>query len=76
MQRPFLKFAAAVLGTGLIVVPFLGLDGLPHDVRRQIAAERTALSETQRQLGAAQGEVRHDVESEPELLRSSPASKQ
>ena len=44
MQRPFLKFAAAILGTGLVVVPFLGLDGLPRDLRRQIAAERTALA--------------------------------
>ena len=41
MQRPFLKFAAAILGTGLVVVPFLGLDGLPRDLRRQIAAERS-----------------------------------
>jgi hypothetical protein len=76
MQRPFLVFAAAVLGTGLVVVPFLGLDGLPRDVKRQIAAERTALTQTERQIKNAQEEVTHDLQAEPDLFRSIPASKQ
>src|SRR3954470_24384875 len=76
MQRPFLKFAGAILGTGLIVVPFLGLDSLPRDLRRQIAAERTALTETKRQISKAQDEVTHDLQAEPDLFRSIAASKQ
>ena len=76
MQRPFLVFAAAILGTGLVVVPFLGLDGLPRDVKRQIAAERTALTQTERQVKNAQEEVTHDLQAEPDLFRSIPASKQ
>jgi hypothetical protein len=76
MQRPFLTLAAAVLGTGLVVVPFLGLDGLPRDVKRQIAAERSALVQTQRQFRDAQEEVTHDLQSDPALFRSIPASGQ
>lgn len=76
MQRAFLKFAAAVLGTGLVVVPFLGLDGLPRDVRRQIAAERSALAQAQREFRNAQDQVAHDLQAEPELFRSIPASKE
>jgi len=76
MQNPFLKFAAVILGTGLIVVPFLGLDGLPRDVRRQISTEREALTQAQRQIRNAQDEVTHDLNAEPDLFRSIPASKQ
>src|SRR5947199_187690 len=62
MQQPFLKFAAAILGTGLIVVPFLGLDSLPRDLRRQIDSERSALTETRREISKAQDEVTHDLQ--------------
>src|SRR5689334_22188112 len=76
MQQPFLKFAAAILGTGLVVVPFLGLDSLPRDLRRQIDAERTALADTRREISKAQDEVARDLQSEPDLFRSIPASQQ
>jgi hypothetical protein len=76
MKRAFLLFSAAIFGTGLIVVPFLGLDSLPRDVRRQIAAERSALTESQRQIRNAQDEVAHDLQAEPDLFRSIPASQQ
>ena len=74
MQQPFLKFAAAILGTGLIVVPFLGFDSLPRDLRRQIDSERSALTETRREISKAQDEVTHDLQAEPDLFRSIPAS--
>jgi hypothetical protein len=74
MNRGFLKFAAVVLGTGLVVVPFLGLDGLPRDLRKQIAAERTAFPQTERQIKDAQNAVAHDLSAEPELFRGIPAS--
>src|SRR4051812_18631876 len=75
MKRTLLLFSAAILGTGLVVVPFLGLDSLPRDLRRQIAAERDALTKSQRQLRDARDEVAHDLQAEPDLFRSIPASK-
>jgi hypothetical protein len=76
MERPFLKFAAAILGTGLVVVPFLGLDGLPRDLRRQIEAERSALTDTRGQIAKAQAQVTRDLSAEADLFRSIPASDQ
>jgi hypothetical protein len=76
MNRGFLKFAAAVLGTGLVVVPFLGLDGLPRDLRKQIAAERSAYTQTERRLKDAQDAVAHDLSAEPDLFKGIPASRQ
>src|SRR6516164_5891750 len=69
MNRGFLKFAAAVLGTGLVVVPFLGLDGLPRDLRRQIKDERAAYTQAEQRI-----EVAKDLQSEADLFRSIPAS--
>src|SRR5215831_15817061 len=74
MQQGFLKFAAIVLGTGLVVVPFLGIDSLPRDLRRQIDAERTAFTQAQREVRAAQEDVTKDLQAEPELFRGIPAS--
>jgi hypothetical protein len=74
MQQGFLKFAAAVLGTGLVVVPFLGLDGLPRDLRRQIKDERAAYTQAEQRIKGAQDEVAKDLQSEADLFRSIPAS--
>ena len=76
MQRPFLKFAAAILGTGLVVVPFLGLDSLPRDLRRQIESRAQRAAQSAAQIAKAQDEVTHDLQAEPDLFRSIPASKQ
>ena len=70
MNRAGLKFLAALLGTFLVIVPFLGLDGLPRDLRKQIDAERTALALSQKQLQAAQDQVLGDLRSELDLFRS------
>lgn len=74
MNRGFLKFAAVVLGTGLVVVPFLGLDGLGRDLRKQISTERSAYTQTQRQIKDAQDAVAHDLSAEPDLFKGIPAS--
>jgi hypothetical protein len=74
MNRGFLKFAAVVLGTALIVVPFLGLDGLPRDVRRQIGTERTLLAAAQKHIQIAQQQVAHDLATEPDLFHGIPES--
>jgi hypothetical protein len=71
-----LKFLAALLGTFIVIVPFLGLDSLPRDLRRQIDAERTALVSAQKQLQSAQDEVLSDLRNEPDLFGSIAASKQ
>jgi hypothetical protein len=76
MQPGFLKFAAALLVTGMAVVPFAQLDGLPRELRRQIAAERTAFAQAQTDLRSAKEQVAKDLQSEPDLFRSIPASKQ
>src|SRR5215471_18490371 len=76
MQSGFLKFAAALLGVGLVVVPFMGLDSLPRDVRKQISVERTALTQSQRELREAQQQVARDLQAEPDLFRSIPASQE
>jgi hypothetical protein len=74
MNRGFLKFAAVVLGTGLVVVPFLGLDGLGRDLRRQISSESTAFTQTERRIKDAQDAVARDLSSEPDLFKGIPAS--
>ena len=74
MNRFGLKFLAALIGTGIVLVPFLNLDGLPRDLRRQIEAERTAVAAAQKQLPAAQDEVLGDLRSEPDLFRGITAS--
>jgi hypothetical protein len=76
MQPGFLKFAAALLVTGMAVVPFAQLDGLPRDLRRQIAAERTAFTQAQNDFRAAKEQVAKDLQSEPDLFRSIAASQQ
>jgi hypothetical protein len=71
-----MKFAAALLGTGLVVVPFMGLDSLPRDVRKQIQTERSAMAQAQREVREAQAAVNQDLQAEADLFRSIPASKQ
>ncbi len=74
MNRSGLKFLAALLGVLAVIVPFLGLDNLPRDLRKQIDAERTTLASSQKQLQAAQDEVLGELGSESDLFRSVPAS--
>src|SRR5947209_339960 len=76
MNRASLKFLAALLGTILAVVPFLGLDSLPRDVRAQVASEPSALASAQSEFRAAQDEVLRDLQTESDLFRVVPASGQ
>ena len=76
MAQGGIKFAAALLGTGLVVVPFMGLDSLPRDVRKQIQTERSALVQAQRDIREAQAAVNQDLQAEADLFRSIPASGQ
>ena len=74
MNRASLKFLAAVIGTFVVIVPFLGLDNLPRSLRAQIEPERRALVAAQSQLEAQRSEVAGDLQSESDLFRAVPAS--
>src|ERR1051326_3729270 len=74
MQQGGLKFAAALIGTVMVVLPFAGLDSLPRAVRTQISAEQGALASAQSKLRSMQDEVTSDLQSEPDLFRTIPAS--
>jgi len=76
MSKGSLKFLAALLGTIMVVVPFMNLDGLPRDLRNQIAAERSAYSEAQGKFRAAQNDVLGELQSEKELFDRVPQSAQ
>lgn len=69
MSKGALKFLAAVLTTGIAVVPFMGLDDLPRGLRAGIDSERAAFAATGRQFDAQRREVTGDLAAEPELFR-------
>lgn len=75
MKQGGLKFAAALIATLMVVIPFAGLDSLPRDLRKQIAAERTALSESLGKVRGATAEVGRELSAEPDLFRGVPASR-
>jgi hypothetical protein len=70
MGKRGLTFLAAVLTTGIVVVPFLGLDDLPRTLRSQIRSEREALSAARTQMQRAQQDVDGDLRAEPDLFRA------
>ncbi len=76
MNRHGLKFLAGLIGAAMIAVPFLGLDNLPRSVRAQIDSDRAAIASAQSRLHGDQDEVRHDLQAEPELFATIPASRQ
>jgi hypothetical protein len=76
MNRGFLKFAVALIGTIMIVVPFAGLDGLPRDLRSQVKAERAKLEAAQSDLRTAKDSVSRELEAERDLFHGIPASQQ
>jgi len=61
MDKRGLKFIAALLTTGILVVPFMGLDDLPRDLRGGIEAERVALADTRQRLQHARQEAGSDL---------------
>jgi hypothetical protein len=76
MNRSGLKIAAVLLGTAIVLIPFIGLDGLPHDLRRHIDDERAAVTAAQTQVQSVQTEVLADLRSDPRLFDAIPASEQ
>ncbi|HYW41948.1 MAG TPA: hypothetical protein VE959_03765 [Bryobacteraceae bacterium] len=75
-MKPGLKLAAVLLGAAIVIVPFLGLDALPRDLRKQIDADRAAVVSAQKQLASTQDEVLGDLTSDPALFGAVAASGQ
>jgi hypothetical protein len=74
MKQGGLKFIAALIATMMVVVPFIGIDSLPRDLKKQIAAERTALTESLSKVRGATAEVGRELSQESDLFRGVPAS--
>src|SRR5262249_24189417 len=74
MEKTGLKITAGVLAGLMALVWFAGLDDLPRDVHAQIAAERTALTGTQKQVTSAKEEVARDLSAEPALFGALPSA--
>ena len=76
MSKSSLRMLAVLLTVGIIVVLFAGLDGLPREVKAQIAAERKSLTAAQSQLQSAQAEVSRDLASESALFGALPSARE
>jgi hypothetical protein len=74
MTRNQLKAAAAILTTLIIAVALSAFDHLPGSLRKQIDAERAALTTAQNQIRADQDTVTREVQSDPALFRNLTAS--
>jgi hypothetical protein len=60
----------------LVLVPFIGLDGLSRDLRKQIDAERSAYTDAQGKFRSAQKDILGNLQSEKELFDRVPESAQ
>src|SRR6185369_9556866 len=76
MSKSSLRFLAVLLTVGIIVVLFAGLDGLPRDVKAQIAAERKSFAAAQSQVQSAQADVSRNLSSESDLFRALPSARE
>src|SRR5450631_3687665 len=76
MSKSSLRILAVLLTVGIIAVLFAGLDGLPRDVKAQIAAERKSLTAAESQLQSAQADVSRTVSSESALFAALPSARE
>ena len=76
MSKPALRLSAAVLTTLIIVVAISAFDHLPGSVRKQIDAERSALTAAPKQVRAVEETVAREEQSDAALFHSIPASQQ
>ncbi|HTS65226.1 MAG TPA: hypothetical protein VMH28_24560 [Candidatus Acidoferrales bacterium] len=75
MSKPSLRILAVLLSAAIVIVLFAGLDNLPAEVRKQIAAERTAYASAQKQFDSAKSDVTRDVSQEPALFAAIPSAR-
>lgn len=76
MSKSSLRVLAVLLAVAIIGVLFAGLDGLPRDVRSQIAAERSAYSAAQASLKTAREEIARDASKETALFGALPSARE
>ena len=76
MSRSKLSVFAAVIVAAMALVWVADLDGLPRDLRNQIAAQRKELSASQSQFTSAQDAVLRDLNTESDLFHGIPSSQQ
>ena len=76
MSKSSLRVLAVLLTVGILAVLFAGLDGLPGEVKAQIAAERKSLTAAQTQHQSAQAEVSRNLAGESALFRALPSARE
>ncbi len=76
MNRSGLKFATVIVVALMAVVPFLGFDDLPRQTRAAIDSERASLRSASTQVQHAKDEVSRELQTEADLFRTVPASRQ
>lgn len=76
MNKSVLRLFTVLLGTGLAVVPFLGLDDLPRTVRGLIDSERASMASATSQIQRARADVTRELDADADVFRTVPASKQ
>src|SRR5437764_13766517 len=76
MSKSSLRILAVLLTVGIIVVLFAGLDGLPGEVKAQIAAEKKAYAAAQTEVQAAQADVSRNLSNEGTLFRALPSARE
>ena len=74
MSKSSLRILAVLLSAAIVIVLFAGLDNLPGEVRKHIAAERTAYAAAQQQVDRAKSEVDRDRGQEPALFAAIPSA--
>jgi hypothetical protein len=74
MSKPALRILAVLLSVAIVVVIFAGLDGLPREVKAQIASERKQIAAAQTQFQADRDEVARDMSTEAALFSALPSA--
>ncbi|MEO8595665.1 MAG: hypothetical protein ABI759_20265 [Candidatus Solibacter sp.] len=76
MSKSSLRVLAVLLAASMILVLFANLDGLPREVKAQIAAERKAYSSAQSQLQSVQSDISRTLVGESALFAVLPAAQE
>jgi hypothetical protein len=76
MSKSSLRVLAVLLTAAIIAILFAGLDGLPRDVKAQIAAEKKSYAAAQSEVQSAQAEVSRDLASDSALFEALPSARE
>ena len=74
MSKSSLRVLAVLLSLSIVLVLFANLDGLPRDVKAQIAAERKAYNAAQSQLQSVSSDVSRTLAGESVLFAALPSA--